>query len=120
MECLLRNAADVIPVAGTFKSMNNDDDGRVLGLAGLPMTMGEQSGFGINLKQPGFGGRDIEAPWYKGRDDGHGVAVFQKRVRLKGRNAEFHTKTVFHEAGAHKSKRTRWALLGRGLMFALL
>jgi len=39
--------------------------------------MGEQSGFGINLKQPGFGGRDIEAPWYKGRDDGHGVAVFR-------------------------------------------
>src|SRR5882757_1601802 len=107
MECLLRNAADVVPVAGTFQAMNDDVDRRVLGLAGLPVTMGEQAGFRIDLKKPGFGRWYVEAPWYKGRDDGHGVAVFQKRVWLKRRNAEFHTKTVFHEAGAHKSKPTR-------------
>ena len=86
MERFLRNAADVIPVAGTFESMNNDDDRCVLGLAGLPVAMSEQAGFVINLKQPGFGGRDIEAPWHKGRDDGHGVGVFQKRVWLEGRD----------------------------------
>ena len=120
MECLLRNAADVIPIAGTFQAMNNDDDRCVLGLPRLPVTMGEQAGFRIDLKQPGFGRRDVEAPWYKGRHDGHGVAVFQKRVWLKRRNAEFHTKTVFHEAGAHKSELTRRALLGRGLRFAQL
>src|SRR5260370_122093 len=111
MESLLRNAADVIPVAGTFESMNDDDDGRVLGLPGLPVTMGEQAGLRVDLKQPGFGRRNIEASWYKGRHDGHGMTVFQKRVWLKGRNAEFHTKTVFHEAGAHKSKPTRWLYL---------
>ncbi len=91
MECLLRNAADVIPVAGTLEAMNDDDDGRVLGLPGLPVTMSEQAGFWIDLKQPGFGGRDVEAPWYKGRDDGHGVAVFQKQVWLKRRKEKFHS-----------------------------
>src|SRR5260370_42310369 len=117
MECLLRNAADVVSIAGTFESMNDDDDGRVLRLAGLPVAMGEQARLRINLKQPGFGGRDIEAPWYKGRHDGHGMTVFQKRGWVKGRNAGFHTQTVFHEAGAHKSQLTRRAFRFRGRGF---
>jgi hypothetical protein len=66
--------------------------------------MGEQAGFRVDLKQPGFGGRDIEPPRHKRRDDGHGVAVFQQRVWLERRNAEFHRKTVFHEGDGHKSK----------------
>jgi len=38
----------------------------------------EQLGFRIDLKQPGFGRREIEAPGQEGGSDGHGVAVFQE------------------------------------------
>src|SRR5712692_1976547 len=106
MESLLGNAANIIPIAGTFQAMNDDDDRRVLALPRLPVAMCEQAGFRIDLKQPGFGWWDIEAPRHKSRDDGHGVAVCQKRVGFKGRNEEFHTKTVFHEEGAHKAEST--------------
>src|SRR5258708_29686810 len=100
MECLLRNAADVVSIAGTFESMNDDDDGRVLRLAGLPVAMGEQAGFRIDLKEPGFGRRDIEAPWYKGRDDGHGVAGFPKRGVPKKGESGFPPQNVFHQNAA--------------------
>jgi hypothetical protein len=86
--------------------VNDDDDRSVLALPGLPVAMREEAGFRIDLKQPGFGGRDIEPPGHKSRDNGHGVAVFQKRVRLKRRNWLIHTRTVFHQGSADKSKAT--------------
>src|SRR5713226_6115963 len=104
MESLLGNAANIIPIAGTFQAMNDDDDRRVLALPQLPVAMCEQAGFRIDLKQPGFGWRDIEAPRHKSRDDSHGVAVCQKRMRIEGRDVEIHMLTVFHEEGAHKTK----------------
>jgi len=76
MEGLLRNAANVVSVAGTLKAMNDDDNGRVLALPGLPVAMGEHAGLRIDLEEPGFGGRDSEPPGNKSRDDGHCVAVF--------------------------------------------
>ena len=115
MEGFLRNATHVVPIAGTFEAMNDDDEGRVLALAGLPVAMGEQARFRVDLKQPGFGGRDVEAPGHKSRDHGHGVSVFQEGVWLERRNEEFHRKTVFHEGRAHKSKRTPLGLSDRKL-----
>ncbi len=86
MEGFLRDAAHVIPIAGTLQAMNDNDDWRVLAFLRLPLAMREQAGFGVDLKQPGFGVRDIEPPGHKGRGYRHEVAVFQERVRLKFRD----------------------------------
>ena len=78
MESLLCDPADVIGIAGTLQAVDDDNDGRVLALPRLPVAMGEQMGFRIDLEQPGFGRRDIEPPPHKSRNDGHDVAVFQQ------------------------------------------
>ena len=104
MESLLGNASDIISIAGALKAMNDDDDRRVLALPRLPVAMGEQAGFRINLEEPGLGGRDVEPPGDKSRDDSHCVAVLQKRVRFKGREDEIHIETVFHEARHRQDK----------------
>ena len=75
MESLLRNAVNVISIAGTLEAMNDDDDWRVLALPGLPMAVCEQAGFGIDLKQPGFGGWDIKSARHERGRNGHRVAV---------------------------------------------
>src|SRR5205814_1612357 len=77
MESLLRDAANVVSVAGTLKAMNDDDDEHVLGLPGLPMAMSEQTGLRVNLKKPSLGRRNIEPPGHESRDDSHCVAVLQ-------------------------------------------
>ena len=104
MESLLGNASDIISIAGALKAMNNDDDGRVLALPGLPMAMSEQAGLRINLKKSGLGRRYVEPSGHESRDDSHCVAVLQKRVRFKGREDEIHIETVFHGLGASKTK----------------
>ena len=96
MRGLPRNAANVIGIAGTLQAMNDDDDRRVFALPGLPMAMREQVGFRIDLKQPGLGGRSIEPPGHKCRDDGHGVAVFQQGMDFKREASRLHGRTVFH------------------------
>src|SRR5260370_24420588 len=75
MRGLLRYAAHVIPIAGTLKAMNDDDDRHVLSLPGLPVAMCEQPGFRIDLKQPGFGGRDIKSARHERGRNGHRVAM---------------------------------------------
>ena len=76
MEGLFRDAANVVSLAGTFEPVNDDNDGGILALARLPVTVREQPGFQIDLKQPCLGGRNIEAPRHKSRGNGHDVAVF--------------------------------------------
>ena len=84
--------------------MHDDDDRGIFALPGLPVALREQLGFRIDLEQPGFGGREIEAPRQKGGSNSHGVAAFQERVRLKGKNFLFHIETVFHQGTGNKSK----------------
>jgi hypothetical protein len=48
--------------------------------------MPEQSRFGVHSEKPRFGGWDVETPGHESRDNGHEVAVLQKRVRLKFRD----------------------------------
>ena len=113
MESLLRNAADVVSVAGALEAMNDDNDGRVLGLPGLPMAMSEQSGLRIDLEELGFGGWDIKPPGDKSREDSHDVAIFEQRMRFKGREGEIHIGNVFHGGGPHKWKPARRERSGR-------
>jgi hypothetical protein len=47
----------------------------VLPLAGLPVAMSEQAGFRIDLKQPDFGGRNIESARHERGRNGHRVAM---------------------------------------------
>jgi hypothetical protein len=81
--------------------VHDNDDGSVFGFAGLPVTMPEQPRFGVHLEEPRFGGRDIEPPRHKGRNNGHDVAVFQKRVRLELKYGG-HDLTEFTERGTWK------------------
>src|SRR5437899_11318337 len=96
METLLGNASDIISMHGALKAMNNDDDGRVLALPGLPMAMSEQAGLRINLKKPGLGRRYVEPSGHESREDSHDVAIFEQRMRFKGREGEIHIGNVFH------------------------
>jgi len=77
-ETLSQRCRGVVAVTGAFETMNDYDDRRFLALARLPVAMSEQAGFGIDLKQPGLSGREIESAWQEGGSDGHGVAVFQE------------------------------------------
>src|SRR5260370_26979528 len=101
MEGLFRDAAHVVAIAGALEAMNDDDDRRVAALPGLPVAMSQQTGFRIDLKQARVGGRDIEPPGHKGRNDGHGVAVFQQRVWLELKCGG-HDLTEFIERGTWK------------------
>ena len=104
MESLLGNATDIISIAGSLKAMNDDDDRRMLGLLGLPMAMSEQSGLRINLKKPGLGRQNIEPPGRESREDSHDVAIFEQRMRFKGREGEIHIGNVFQGLGSSKVK----------------
>ena len=104
MESLLGNASDIISIAGALKAMNDDDDGRVLALPRLPVAMGEQAGLRINLKKPGLGRRNIEPPGDESREDSHDVAIFEQRMRFKGREGEIHIGNVFQGLGSSKVK----------------
>ena len=84
--------------------MDDDEDGRVFGLPGLPVTMSEQAGLRIDLKEPGFSGRYVEPSGDKSRDDGHDMAILQQRMRFKGRDDEIHIETVFHGLRASKTQ----------------
>src|SRR5260370_40277883 len=99
MRGLLRNAAHVIAVAGTLEAMNDHDDRRALALSWLPMAMSEQLRFRIDLKKPGFGGGNIEAPGHENRENGHGVAVFQKGGGRGGRRGFLHSQKFFQLIG---------------------
>ena len=55
--------------------MNDDNDRHILALPGLPVAMGEEARLGINLKQPGFRGRNIESARNKRGCNGHRVAI---------------------------------------------
>ncbi|PYU54008.1 MAG: hypothetical protein DMG55_32920, partial [Acidobacteria bacterium] len=105
-----RNAANVVRIARTFEAVNDDEDRRVLGLARLPVAMSKQARFWVDLKEPGFSGRDIEPPGNKSRHDGHGVTVSEERIRFEGREDEVHTETLFHGAGASKTKGSGFGL----------
>src|SRR5258707_14365980 len=104
MEGLLRDAAHVIRIARTLESVHDYDYWHAFPLAGLPVAMSEQPGFRIDLKQPDFGGRDIEPPGHKSRGDGHGVGVFQYSWWLRRLGIRFHGKTAFHEGSAENVK----------------
>src|SRR5260370_29435833 len=88
MEGLLGDPANVVRIARTLKTVDDNDYRHGFGLPGLPVAMREQTGFRIDLEQPGFGGRDIEPPWRKSRRVGHGVAVFSQRVAVEWRGGE--------------------------------
>src|ERR1700746_2999155 len=90
MESLLGDAAYVARIARTLESMHDNDDRSVLGLAGLPVAMPEEPRFAVHLEEARFRRRDVEPPRHKGRDDGHRVAVLQKRMRLERRNRGQH------------------------------
>src|SRR5260370_16277221 len=107
MEGLFRDAAHVICIAGTLKAMNDDDDRRVAALPGLPVAMSQQTGFRIDLKQARVGGRDIEPPGHKGRDDGHDVSVFQQRVWLGCAGELLQMQTLFSASSLFKRHPTR-------------
>src|SRR5947207_8708348 len=47
--------------------------------------------------QPGFGGRSIEPPGHKCRDDGHGVAVFQQGMDFKREASCLHSRKTRSE-----------------------
>src|SRR5260370_37730956 len=102
MRGLLRYDADVIPIAGTLKAVNDDDDRHVLALAGLPVAMGEQPGFRIDLKQPGFGDWDIKSARHERGRNSHRVAMSQQRMGFECGDDELHIETVFHGVGTGK------------------
>jgi hypothetical protein len=80
---LFRNPQGVIRFARAFEPVNNHKHWNIAPFSRLPVALAENSRFRVHLEQPLFAGRQREPPRHVRRDDGHGVAISQERMRLK-------------------------------------
>src|SRR6266581_6576123 len=104
MKGFLCDAAHVIRVARTLEAVDDDENGHILALSGLPVAMTEQLRFRIDLEQPSFRRRNVKAPGHERCCNGHGVTIPQERVRLKGSNVDCHRSALWQTGRVRKSR----------------
>ena len=102
MKSFLCDATHVVRVARTLEAVDDDENGHILALSRLPVTMTEQARFRIDLKQPSFRRRNVKAPRHERCCNGHGVTVGQQRMRFKWCCVDSHVRTVLHACNANK------------------